>query len=157
MPDQIVRLLANFEIPGKLARCTEAIKASGHELSWTVLDRLQRAQSPDWESRDASTIGELLRNAGREQELVATADFGDDHLIPGHELTRVARGLRNLHRAGEVRGGDFNGYRIFARAYLGELLVPAYGRAPQDVLPQVVEHCERWYRILRELSIAEVT
>jgi len=155
MPDQIARLLANLDMPGKLARCVDAIKAVRHGLCWTVLDRLQRAQQPDWEFRDASKIAELLRSAGREPEMGATDDFGEDHLIPGEQLERVARGLRNLHRAGEIHGGDFNGYRIFARAYLCELLVPAYGRAPQDVLPQVVEHCERWYHILRELSTAE--
>jgi hypothetical protein len=108
---------------------------------------------PDWEFRSAAEIAELLRRAGHQPKLENC--FGSDHSIPGHDLDRVVHGLRSLHRAGQVEGGEFKGFRIFARAYLGELLAPAYVRSPQDVLPQVVEHCLRWHRILRDLSSLE--
>ncbi len=130
MPDQITRILANLEIPEKLTRCAETIRATtDHHLFWTVLDRLQRIQSPDWGFRDASKIAELLRAAGQEPASELSADFGEDHPMPGDALERVARGLKRLHRAGEIRGGEFSGFRIYARAYLADLLVPAYGRA----------------------------
>jgi hypothetical protein len=152
MPDQIERLLEKLARSDVQTQCANAINAVGHQLSWTVLDRLQRIQLSNWESRNSAEIIRLLRAAGHDPEPAIAVYFGIDHPIPGNDLERVAHGLRSLHRKGQILGGDFNGYRIFARAYLEELRVPAYGRAPQDVLPQVVEHCIHWYRILRALS-----
>jgi hypothetical protein len=110
----------------------QGISADAYTGRVSVLDRLQRAQMPDWESRNAIEIAELLRAAGHQIGPEVTSCFGSDHPIPG-----------SLHRAGQIQNGEFKGFRIFARAYLGELLVPAYGRSPQDVLPQVAEHCLR--------------
>ena len=99
-----------------------------------MLDRLVRAQYIDWDSRNSEEIARLLSTVGYPASPDSIACFGDDHLLPGHALDQVALGLRALHRAGQIRGGDFNQYWIFARAYLNHLAVPVYGRSPRDVL-----------------------
>jgi hypothetical protein len=139
-------------------KLVDAINAIDPTPGWTVLDRLVRAQNIDWRFRSSEQIAQLLSAAGHPATSAEVKCFGEDHWIPGNDLDRVARGLRCLHaaRSAEIQGGDltkdFNGFRIFARAYLGSLMVPAYGRSPRDVLPLVIEHCLRWHRVLRCLS-----
>ncbi len=152
MPNQIERLLQNLQDANVKTRAIDAINAINPTPVWTVLDRLQRAQAPDWNGRRSDQITELLLAAGQSVPPDAVACFGEDHPLPGYDLDQVAHGLRCLHRAGLIEGGEFKGYRIYARAYLGELTVPAYERSPRDVLPLVTEHCLRWHRVLHSLS-----
>jgi hypothetical protein len=155
MPDQIERLLQNLADTRLKARAIDVINAINPRPAWTVLDRLQRIQTPNWDGRSSAQIAQLLSATGRPPTPEVLACFGEDHSISGHELDRVARGLRALHKAGKIQGGEFNGFAIFARAYLGNLTVPACGRSPRDVLPQLTEHCLGWHRVLRCLSGAE--
>jgi hypothetical protein len=155
MPGQIEHLLQNLQDANVKARSIAAINTVNPSPVWTVLDRLQRVQMADWSGRSSEQIVQLLSSAGHPPTPQATKCFGEDHTLPGHDLDRVALGLRSLHRVGQIQGGEFNHFAIFARAYLGNLLVPAYGRSPRDVLPQVTQHCLDWQRVLRRLSGVE--
>jgi hypothetical protein len=155
MPDQIGRLLQNLQDASVKGRAIDAINAINPAPVWTVLDRPVRALSIDWSFRPSEQIAQLLSAADRPATPEAISCFGEDHPIPGRDLDSVEHGLRCLHRAGQIQGGEFNHFAIFARAYLGDLIVPAYGRSPKDVLPQVTEHCLGWYRVLRSLSVLE--
>jgi hypothetical protein len=155
MPDQIERLLENLQDASIRRRSLEAINAINPSPVWIVQDRLVRAQSIDWDSRNSEEIARLLSAAGCSASPDALACFGDDHPLPALALNRVALGLRSLHRTGKIQGGDFDQYSIFARAYLNHLTVPVYARSPRDVLPQVTDHCLTWYRVLRCLSGVE--
>jgi hypothetical protein len=130
MPNQIKRLLQNLQDGNIRSQAVDAIDAINPAPVWTVLDRLVRAQSIDWRFRSSENIARLLSAAGHAASRSEVECFGDDHPIPGNDLDRVASGLPRLQaaRSGEIQGGDFNGFRIFARAYLGSLIVPAYGR-----------------------------
>jgi hypothetical protein len=155
MPHQIERLLQNLQDPRTKGRAIDAINAITPAPTWTVLDRLQRAQAPDWTARSSEEIAGLLIDAGRPALPEAIQCFGEDNPLPAVDLDRVANGLSSLHRAGQISAGDFKNYSVFARAYLRDLSVPAYGRSPRDVLPQLTEHCLQWYRVLRCLSGVE--
>jgi hypothetical protein len=152
MPDQIERLLEMLGREVVRQRFIEAARATGRPFFWTVCDRLQRAQYADWTGRKHAEIEEILQAVGRAVPSDAATCFGEDQKIPCEELDRVRKGLGLLHRGGELRSGPFQGCRLFARAYLGELRVPAYDRSPSDVLPELVNQCVTWYRILRILS-----
>jgi hypothetical protein len=152
MVDQIARMVQMLERESVQKRFIEALRATGRPLSWSVLDRLQRAQHADWNQRGSTRILEILRATGREVDPEVARCFGEDQIIPVDDLARVRGGLAALNRAGKVLGGPFQGYRVYARAYLYGREVPAYERAPQDVLPQVTLDCVTWHRILRILS-----
>jgi SpoVK/Ycf46/Vps4 family AAA+-type ATPase len=91
------------------------------EADSLLLERADAVRS--WEISQVSQITENLRAAGHQPKPEVMDDFGIDHPIPGHDLDRVVRGLRSLHRARQIRGSNFNDFRIFARAYLNELVV----------------------------------
>jgi len=152
MPDQIERLLEGLAQEVVRRRFIEAARATGRPFFWTVYDRLIRAQYTDWTGRKHAEIEEILRTMDKAVPSDAATCFGEDQKIPCEELDRVRKGLGLLHRGGEIRSGPFQGYRLFARAYLGDLRVPAYDRSPSDVLPELVNQCVTWYRILRILS-----
>ncbi len=154
MPDQIVRLRDNLANPELQARAIRTLEAISPPPVWTVLDRLQRVQTANWHARGSNEIVGLLKATGRTDIAEPTGCYGEDHEIPFSNLSQVSQGLQILHRAGMIQEGSWRNFRIFARAYLGYLCVPAYGRAPQDVLPQLLEHCMRWHEALRVLSNA---
>ena len=155
MPIQIDRLIEMLGREDVRNRFIEALAPPGRPLFWKVYDRPQRAQHADWGARSATEIAEILRVAGRECPADALMCFGEDQQIPANELHRVERGLRLLHRIPQLQSGPFEGFKVYARAYLQDLRVPAYDRKPIDVLPQVVKDCVFWYRVLRILSGAE--
>jgi hypothetical protein len=155
MPIQIDCFLRNLKNSDVKKRSIAAIQAITPEPTWRVLARLQLVLSANFERRSAGEIAGLLRSAGREVDPGALCCFGEDNVIPGHDLDRVARGLQALHRAGPIQDGKFRGFRIYGYADLDELVIPAYGRSPEYLIPQVVEHCLRWHRVLRTCSGVE--